>query len=69
MNLKKAVKNAKKLGFKWVAVDEDGLIAASNKKPAINKVKNFWSVYPYDYKEIGRYTGKKHWTKTLREVE
>ena len=73
MKLKKAVKKARKLGYKWVAVNDLGDIFLFNYKPVKTLSRTQWLI---DISEcdnptnmyIGRYTGSKNWTKTLREV-
>ena len=67
MKLKKAVKLAR---ASWVAVNGDGSIYAYSDLPTVDGV--VWSsrasgVGTEDY--IGEYTGKKHWTRTLRSAQ
>lgn len=68
MNLKKAKKFAKEIGFKWLAVDEDNEVYSYPTKP--KKYINFWStINPNKANFLGKYTGKRKWSKTLRKVK
>jgi len=71
MKLKKAVRRAKKQGFNWIAVDSDLFICMYEKKPAIQGMYAAWTPSENSGLRIicgKRYTGKKSWNKTLRQV-
>lgn len=70
MKLKKAVKLARARGYSWVAVDNSDYIYAFPDLPILDDI--FWcsrapGIGAEDY--IGKYTGKKHWTETLRGTQ
>ncbi|RLB66284.1 MAG: hypothetical protein DRH08_06545 [Deltaproteobacteria bacterium] len=66
MKLKEAIKEAKKLGFNWVGVDNYSLfIYAYQDKP--KKSEASW-VARSPFEAIGEYSGSKNWKDTLRKV-
>ena len=76
MKLKKAIKIARKMGLKWVSVDEDQTIYAYNSKPYAEGSR--WRRIFEDIPEaddgiilgvLGKYTGGKFWEETLRRVK
>ena len=67
--VEKYIEIAKENEYHWVAVDENGEIFAYQREPVI---PDGWDVYgakDIAYTYIGKYTGSKKWTQTLREVK
>ena len=69
MKLKKAIKIARQHGCNWIAVDRGGEIYGYVYQPRHRPLCTLWAAPSDDFVLIGKYTGKKHWTDTLREVK
>ena len=74
MKLKKAVKQFRMRNISssktyWIAADEDGYIFIYwDHKPTICTEAFYWVNASYNIRVSDKlYTGKKHWTKTLKE--
>jgi len=74
MNLDLAILKAKEEGFKWLAVNEDGIIGLYMEKPVINTELYQWEIAD-DYKDDTydelphEYTGDINWKETLTYLE
>jgi len=73
MKLKKALKIARKIDGKYIAVDKSNVIYSYNQF-VTNKHSDMWAVFKgdigqFNYIRIGMYTGSKNWKETLRKVK